>query len=367
MAQDEAYWQRVIFPAIAGLVSEALNVTVLHCGCVERDGMGLLLAGESGSGKSTLSLAMAQKGFAFLSDDWTYLSFANRQLLAWGLATPVKLLPDTVDYFQELRTLEAGVSLNGERAYEVDPERVFGIRRSFRCEPRWLIFLERQQKPGHSFVRISPREAAASLESDLASLPPELSALTEVQQATIKSLVERECWLLRHGENPHEIAQVLSGFCSVSRPSLSDDMSPKRSMHSLRRGPDLIRRFTPTTLVANFTVAGCAVRLETNSPAILRQVSSALDVSDPTPSDDEPFLWRLVGDPDSALRSPWPDVSGFSADGLFLANIGQCSFLAVDTQARCAVSFLAEELVKDTSAFEAIFLPKLCSITTGAP
>lgn len=147
MAQDADYWQRVIFPTVVGLASDALGVTVIHSACVERNGAGLLLAGESGAGKSTLSLAMAQCGFAFLSDDRTYLSHAGGQLIAWGLITPLKLLPHAAKYFPELRSREPGVSLNGERAYEVDPEQVFGVRRSLRCEPRWLVFLERQDKP----------------------------------------------------------------------------------------------------------------------------------------------------------------------------------------------------------------------------
>ena len=365
MAQDEAYWLRVVFPVMVGLASEALNVPALHCACVERDGMGLLLAGESGSGKSTLSLTLAQTGFAFLSDDWTYFSLFERRLRAWGLATPLKLLPDAVRYFPELRAVEASVSLNGERAYEVDPELVFGVRRSLSCEPRWLVFLERQQEPGHSFVRVAPAQASISLESALGRLPLELSSLRKIQQATIRSLVKRECWLLRYGESPQEIAQVLSGFCAVSRPSLSHDASPRRSAYSLRTGPHLAGRLTPTPFVADLSLGHRPVRLETNSPFILRWVSDALERA-PKRSRREAFLWRLVSDGDSGLRPPWPDFSMVSADGLLLANIGQRSFLAIDSEAECAVGFLAEELVKDTSGFKASFLPKLCSMTMAA-
>ena len=190
MARDVDYWQRVIFPALVGLASDALEVTVVHCACVERDGDGLLLAGESGAGKSTLSLAMARRGFAFVSDDWTYLSHADGQLVAWGLGTLLKLLPDAVQHFPELKTLEPGVALNGERSFEVDPEDVFGIRRSPRCEPRWLVFLERQDKTGHTFVRMPPQEAAKAVGIGSGTLAAELSRLRDIQRATIQSLVE---------------------------------------------------------------------------------------------------------------------------------------------------------------------------------
>lgn len=216
MARDRSYWQRVIFPTAFGLISESLGITTLHCACVERGGSGLLLAGESGAGKSTLSLALARSGFAFLSDDWTYFSQSDRRTLAWGLITPVKLLPDAAEHFPELRKLEPGISLNGERAYEVDPEQVFGVQRALWCEPRWLIFLERQRKPGHEFVSITPHETAARLEFDLEDLPPEMSQVRESQRETIRALGERECWLLRHGENPQTIAQTLTQFCADS-------------------------------------------------------------------------------------------------------------------------------------------------------
>lgn len=366
MARDQGYWQRVIFPTVVGFASEALGVTVLHCACAERDGNGLLLAGESGSGKSTLSLVMARNGFAFLSDDWTYLSGVDSQVLAWGFVTPVKLLPDAVKYFHELRSLEMSVSLNGECAYEVDPERVFGVRRSLRCKPRWLVFLERHPKTGHTFVRMPPPEAAARLESGLALLPPELSQLLEIQRATIRSLVERPCWLLRYGENPHEIAQVLVRLCADSRQEAEPGIVPRSSIDVARKGPDLTRRLTPTPYVADLCAAGRAIRLETNSPAILRQAGTALRRDGKMPPSHEPFLWRLISDDDGGPNSPWPHFSSIAADSLSLVNIGQRSFLAGDREARCAVGFLAEELLKDDKGFEKFFLSRLLSITETA-
>lgn len=218
MARAKEYLQRVVFPTAFGLMSESLGVSTLHCACVVRDGKGLLLAGESGAGKTTLSVALARNGFAFLSDDWTYFSQHDGQTLAWGLAAPVKLLPDAVEHFHELRNLEPAISLNGERAYEVDPEQVFGVQRSLCCKPRWLIFLERVGQAGHELVRMAPLEAAARLEFDLEDLPPELSHVRESQQQIIRALVKRECFLLRYGEPPQAVAQLLTQFCADREP-----------------------------------------------------------------------------------------------------------------------------------------------------
>ena len=367
MAGDADYWQRVIFPTLVGLASDALGVTVVHCACVEHYGAGLLLAGESGAGKSTLSLAMARRGFAFLSDDWTYLSHAGGQLHAWGLVTPLKLLPDAVLHFPQLRNLEPGVSLNGERAYEVDPEDLFRIKRSLRCEPRWLVFVERQGKPGHTFVRMPPREAARRLGSAQGCLPRELSRLREIQSATIRSLVERECWLLRHGESPGAIAQALERFCADTRPKARKLEAAKNRPLFLRRGPDPTRRLTPTPLVADFSVAGCAIRLETNSPAILRLVGNALSQSQDSQPIEGRLIWRLISDDDAGPHSPWQGISSVSADGLQLVNLGQHSFMAVDADARCAAGFLGEEFLRDGQRFEKLVLGRLLSLTTQAP
>jgi hypothetical protein len=365
MAADSAYWERVIFPTLVGLASDALGVTVIHCACVERDGAGLLLAGESGAGKSTLSLAMARCGFAFLSDDWTYLSYADEQLLAWGLNTPLKLLPDAVQHFPELRALEPGVSLNGERAFEADPKEVFGVRRCLRCEPRWLVFLERRDQPGLTLTRMPPEEAARRLGSAQGRLPPGFSELRKTQRATIRSLVERECWLLQHGEDPEAVSHALHGFCAISEPRPRRRIAANQALF-VPRGPDPTRRLTPTPFVAGFTAAGCSIRLETNDAAILRLVGNSLDRSKRDSSVQQRFLWRLVDDESAGLCPTHSGFSSVAADGIQLVNMGRNSFLATDAEVRCAVGFLSEEYVKDERRFAQAVLPRLINLTAAA-
>lgn len=208
MATDHATWKRVIFPVLVAVLGASVGISVLHCGCVARGG-GLLLAGDSGSGKSTLSLALAQCGFEFLSDDRTYFAWRDGHLLAWGLPTALKLRPDAVAHFPELIGLEPGVRFNGERAFEVDPEPRFRVRRSLSCEPRWLIFLERQASPAFRLTEMLSAEAAARLGE---GLPAETPQAMKFQEETIERLVERPCWLLRYGGKPQAIARALSQF-----------------------------------------------------------------------------------------------------------------------------------------------------------
>jgi hypothetical protein len=212
LAADSAYWRRVILPALFGIVSPTVRLAALHCACVEREGRGLLLAGESGSGKSTLSLALAQTGFRFVADDWTYLSRQGDRLQAWALPTPLKLLADARDVFPELTTEEAARSLNGEMAYEVEPDRVFGVRRAECAEPHWLMFLERSRAPGLALEPMSAVDAAARFEADLEGLPAPVSEHRDFLVKTVRILSRRPCWRLRYGDSARAVAHAVTAL-----------------------------------------------------------------------------------------------------------------------------------------------------------
>jgi hypothetical protein len=366
MAADHVYWRRVIFPTLFGIFSQTVGITALHCACVEREGRGLLLAGLSGSGKSTLSLALAQNGFAFLSDDWTYFSRRYDRLLAWGLTTPLKLLPGAAEYFPELALLEPGVSLNGELAYEVEPENVFGVRRSFCAEPHWLVFLERQEAPGFSLSAMPSVEAAARLEENLEDLPLAASGSRELLVKTIRILAKRDCLLLRYGGAPRTVARELADFLGGNHRDALLGGNPGRARGLTVPAPDLLRRFTPTPLAAELHVMGLAIRLESNSEVILEQTCRALNGRGAAKSARPEFLWRLVSDAVPELRPPWPELTVFTDEGLSFANVGQGGFLAVDLESREAVGFLAEELTKDEPGFTWRFLATLFSLTAPA-
>jgi hypothetical protein len=111
---------------------------------------------------------------------------------------------------------------------------------------------------------------------------------------------------------------------------------------------------------------GRAVRLETNSAALLERIRYALEVyGGAARSTRSDFLWRLVTEPDAAFEGQWPEMVAFSDAGLSLVNIGQRSFIAADLDAREVVSFLEERFTKDELGFERLFLAAL--VTSTAP
>lgn len=208
MAADQARWKTTIFPNLVTLAGPAIGVTGLHCACVVREGRGVLLTGRSGSGKSTLTLALARRGFSFLSDDWTYFAGGNDGLSAWGLIPRLKLLPQSAAFFPELTDFKTAVSANGEHAIEIDYQNL-GISRSRCCDPCGLVFLERSSNPEFNLAIMPAAEAIERLEENF--LADTAEALQQ-QSEIVRRLVERGCWQLRYGGAPDAVAQKLADF-----------------------------------------------------------------------------------------------------------------------------------------------------------
>ncbi len=210
LAADTTYWRRVIYPRLITAVGPSIGVTELHCGCVAWNGEGLVLFGAPGAGKSTLTLALARLGFALVSEDWTYFSQQGNESLSWGLPTGVKLLPDAVRHFPELSRFQPVVTLNGEQAYQVDPEQDFGVSRVSFCRPRWLIFLDRGKESRFKLEEISAADAESRLAKDLLAQKPEVMAS---QIEAVNKLVSSGCWRLGYGGAPQSVASALARFC----------------------------------------------------------------------------------------------------------------------------------------------------------
>jgi hypothetical protein len=207
IAADLGYWKTVILPMLLSLVGGSVGITELHCACVAKDEDGLVLAGPSGSGKSTLALALSQSGFGFLSDDRTFCSLNNDRVLAWGLPTQLKLRREAGAWFRALRNQEPTDVQKGERVYWLDPEQALGVKRTRRCQPKAIIFLERLEAPDFYMTQLSSVEAMNRLDKDLMVEFPEAVAR---QSATIARLTEIPCWLLQYGGEPATIARKIA-------------------------------------------------------------------------------------------------------------------------------------------------------------
>jgi len=207
MAADHAYWKTAILPMLLSILGGSVGITELHCACVAKDKNGLLLAGPSGSGKSTLAVALCEMGFGFLSDDRTYCSRKNDNVIAWGLPTRLKLRREAGVWFRQLRERQPTDVQKGEPVFWLEPEHDLGVERVRRCQPSTVIFLERVEASDFHLSQLSSVEAMSRLDKDLmAELPEAIARQSEV----IARLVEIPCWLLRYGGEPLSIAQEIA-------------------------------------------------------------------------------------------------------------------------------------------------------------
>jgi len=210
-AGDGNFWNRIVLPITMGVLGPAVGVVPVHAACVAIEGEGALIAGASGAGKSTLSIAMAQRGFGYLSDDWTYLSVEGGRLRAHGMGVPAKLLPDALQHFPFLTEYRVGIALNQEPAYEVPAEKI-GAQVENACEPRWFFFLERYGKKGSFVEPVSPEEAQSYVERSVERLPPELDDSIRTRSAIVKRISRLSCWRLGYAGPPEIAVAALQEF-----------------------------------------------------------------------------------------------------------------------------------------------------------
>jgi hypothetical protein len=325
----------------------------------------MLLAGGAGAGKSTLCLALAQTGMDFLSDDRTLVRENKGKLLAWGLSREMKQRTDAIVHFPALRDARCEVLWKGEPAFRFDPVHVMGVTRAESCEPRWIVFLERQHDPVFQLEEVSPEEAATLLQRDLHQEMPEAS---ERQRLTVRTLSQKSCYRLRYGGDPHTVAgalrQLFMGHTN-SQPRV-------QRLHDMHAGSkpfpssDPLRRFRVTGLRSDVFLMGRHVRIETDSPVVLKRIAETFNTTEAVSKASPQFLWKIACESGQEPCSSWPSMTAFCKGSLRYINLGQFSFVAADLVARVAVGVLPESLCEDQIGFSTVFLASLLHLTAPA-
>jgi hypothetical protein len=221
VAKDRDLWERRFFPLILGVLGCTIGVLPLHSACVVREGRGIFIAGESMAGKSTLAVALAKEGFALLSDDWTYVRFQDRQLVAHGLNAPIKLLPDAVAHFPELQAATAFHTANGEIAYELLADELLHLRVVSSCVPQLALFLERNSESKNELVPASSSFVREYINNSVDRLPRELWDSAQRRDRMIECLGNLPSWRLRYSGSPQAGARLVAHFLEQQKEVVS--------------------------------------------------------------------------------------------------------------------------------------------------
>ena len=209
-AQDERFWNLVLLPIAIGVMGTVLGVVPMHCACLEWRSQGVLITGSSGAGKSTLCAAMAQYGFTYISDDWTYVSDAGGSLVAHGLNIPLKLLPDARKFFS-LRDGSLAIAMNGEWAYEVDPSEI-AAKTKTSTKPKRLLLLQRSDRRAPKFERLASDAIREFFERSSERLPECLPDARRNRSRIIDRVANLDCWRFTYSGSPHEAANAIRYF-----------------------------------------------------------------------------------------------------------------------------------------------------------
>jgi hypothetical protein len=120
--------------------------TGAHAGCVERNGIGVLLCGDSGAGKSTLSYACAKAGWTYITDDGSFMVNGRDDILVTGNCHQVRFRPSTSSIFSEIagRDITQRAEL-GKPSIELDLATLPGIRCSQTATIKYVVFLNRRE------------------------------------------------------------------------------------------------------------------------------------------------------------------------------------------------------------------------------
>ncbi len=209
-ASNERFWNTILLPIALGVMGCTFGVVPMHCACLEWKGQGILIAGTSGAGKSTLSAAMAQYGFTFVSDDWTYISESNQTLSAHGLNVPLKLLPDAKRFF-DLRKCSLERALNGEFAFTVHPAEI-GAKAKTVTFPKRIFLLQRSEKGSAQFSRIDSTVIHEFFERSSELLPGSLDDARKRRTRVIEHVAALDAWQFQYSGSPHEAANAIRFF-----------------------------------------------------------------------------------------------------------------------------------------------------------
>lgn len=209
MAADAGFFRSLILECLSLVMLTHSQYSYLHAAAVVWKGRSVLLAGPRLVGKSTLAYACAKEGLAILSDDVVYLEREHCARI-WGKPWHLKLLPDTVSFFSELKSLQPRRQINNEVCMEVNPERFIADSVTCCASPGVVCFLECD---GGAAPRLDPLPADEAFSRMRADLILDSDEAMRAHLKTWQRLCGLPAYRLIRGANPHDTARFLKEFC----------------------------------------------------------------------------------------------------------------------------------------------------------
>ena len=184
----------------------------LHAGCLASSaGDGALIAGPSGAGKSTLSIALAQLGLLFLSDDIVFLDvMAGGDVEAIGFPDALGVTAQTAARFPELAGLLDEDAASGFPKRLVRAEEVWPKTAPKRSTPRAIVFPDIVRDEPSALIELDAGDAMLRLVPDVLLTQP---AATQAHLEALSALLDQVgCYRVKSGPDHEATARLVAGL-----------------------------------------------------------------------------------------------------------------------------------------------------------
>jgi len=208
MVEDSSFFKSTFLDCLFYVLAVHHNYTPVHCSGVVSGGKGVLICGVSGSGKTTLAYACTRSGLQVLSDDVVHVRTdpADNQLRLWGRPWFLRLVPEAMELFPELKGLQPQLRSDHEWYLEIDVESQFPGSTVVSCEPEALVFLDRHRD---ATTRLEPLSVDSALERLMKDIYVSETSVIERHRQTLKRLLQTKAYTLSYSGDPMKAVEVV--------------------------------------------------------------------------------------------------------------------------------------------------------------
>jgi len=205
---SDVYFRNHLLETTTYFTLDYRYLTLLHAGCVARNGRGVLLCGDAGAGKSCLVYACAKRGWTVLSDDFAALLREPGSSTVIGRPQRLRFRPAALDLFPELKNFESSITPFGKHMFDLRTGAIPNVQTDRCCHGEHIVFLDRRDSGRAQLVPMDPADALARCEFDRAQWD---SPVFDDHRRTIQAVLSRGVHFLQYS-NFDDAIQVLESL-----------------------------------------------------------------------------------------------------------------------------------------------------------
>lgn len=203
-------WQAVMAHCgVIRVMTLQKDMVFFHAASAAIGDKGVLIFGNKGAGKTTLSLALAERGHAFLGDEYAAVSATDRQLVPFRRTASIRegVRPGGVDEFLAGRDCDTEINIDGTRRVRAAVGEMFPAAAVRPAQLTHAFFLRRlSARP--EVERFTPRVEDLPLLAPLLCTVWGMSA-GQLSLKFLRLLSGTRCFYLSPGGLPEDTAELI--------------------------------------------------------------------------------------------------------------------------------------------------------------